>query len=146
MHIRTSSQAHMAILRSPAHNLHTAFLLTRVVTLPYLDSSSSTVPVSSVRALVTSLLHLYYFTRHGPGFSLSLSVFWGLPVYRNKSRPVDTLNPECSLFIYRHDHRSQFFIPSNISKGTSIPPRSEVPLEGSYNTHTVPDPANRRNS
>jgi len=112
----------MAILRLPAHNLHAAFLLTRVVTLHHLASSSPTVPVPSVRALVTSLLHLFYFIRYGPGLSLSLSVFWGLPVYPNKIRPADTLDPERSSFIYHltTGHGSSF-------QGNIDYPRSEVP-------------------
>jgi len=103
MHIRTSSQAHVAILPLSAHNLHAAFSLTRVPT-PYSASSSSTALVYSVRAFVTSLLHLFNFIRHDSGFLHFLSVSWGWPAYSNKSGRVDTLNPKHSLFIYHRDH------------------------------------------
>lgn len=135
MHIRTPSQARMAILRTPAHNFCAAFSLTRVVTLPR-SVSSFTTPVSSVCAFVTSSLHLFHLIRHDPEFSFPPFLpTGGLPVYLNKSGRVDFLNPKRSLFIYRHDHRSWSSTPS---RSNGSPPDHQSPVT-SYSPCRVPD-------
>jgi len=120
----------MVILRSPAHNLHAAFSLTRVVPSPYSASSASTVLVPSVRAFVPSLLHLFRFIRRSTGFSISLAVSCGLPVYPNKSRPVGTLNPEHSSTMAT-GHGSPFSFQGNVDQAPRSVRYMPISLKGS---------------